>query len=105
MPVDKTVIAEIKECPICHHPETMSQKAAKPLKESGQLPKEVFTSLSHIKIPMTDPRVAITVPTLLVFYDACGKCGFPYATKAETYMAPVVVQQQQQRPPGSFSPS
>lgn len=103
MPVEKTTIGEFKECPICHHSETMSQKAAKPLKEAGQLPKEVFTSLSHIKIPMTDPRVALTVPTLLVFYDACSKCGFPRVTKAETYMAPVVVQQQQ--PPAGFSPS
>ncbi len=103
MPVEKTVIAEAKECPICHHPETMSQKAAKPLKESGKLPKEVFTSLSHIQITMTDPRVALTVPTLLVYYDACGKCGFPYATKAETYMAPVVAVQQ--KPRGGFSQS
>ena len=103
MPEKPKLIAEFKECPICHYTETISQKAAKELKEGGKLPKDTFTSLSQMKIPMTDPRVAITVPTLIVYVDGCGKCGFPYYTKVETVILPVVMQRQP--PSQGFSPS
>jgi len=101
MPEKPKLIAEFKECPICHCPETVSQRAAKELKEAGKLPKDAFTSLSQMKIPMTDPRVAITVPTLIVYYDACAECGFPYSTKAETVILPVVMQGKPGQPPGA----
>ena len=94
MPEKPKVIFENKECPICHCTETVSQIAAKPLKEAGKIGKDVFTSLSQLRMPMLDPRTAIaSVPTLIVYVDGCAKCGFPYYTKAETALIPVVAQQ------------
>ena len=99
MPEQPKVIAEFKECPICrpnflmkfflkllgkpYHPETISQKATKGLKEAGRVPKEAFSSVSKQIIPLTDPRVALSVETLLVHYDVCAKCGMTRCTKAE----------------------
>ena len=99
MPEQPKVIAEFKECPICrpnflmkfflkllgkpYHPETISQKAYKGLKEAGRVPKEAFDSVSKQIIPLTDPRVALSVETLLVHYDICAKCGMTRCTKAE----------------------
>ncbi len=99
--IDVEIIVEVKECPICHCSETISQRAAKKLKEEGRLPQEVFTSLTQLKVPMLDPMHALVVPTLMVYQDACAECGFARTTKAETYNAPVtVVMQNKQQPQG-----
>jgi len=98
MPEKPKLIAEFKECPICHCTETISQKATKHLKEAGRLPEDSFTYLSHQQIPLTDPRVAIMVETLVVFYDICAMCGFPYCTRALTALGKVIIQQMPGQP-------
>lgn len=107
MPEKPRIIAEIKECPICHHPETVTQKATKDLKEAGRIPKEAFTSAERLMIPLTDPRVALSVETLIMHYDACAKCGERYCTRAEVVTGMVqVMQQRGPKPPQTpFSPS
>jgi len=110
MPEKPKVIAEFKECPFCrpnffkrlllkilrksYHSETITQKATKDLKEAGRLPKEAFTSLSKQFVPLTDPRVALSVETLLVQYDVCTKCGRNHCTKAEVITGLVQMKQQ-----------
>ena len=99
MPEQPRVIAEFKECPFCrpnffkrlllrllrkpYHPETLTQLATKDLKEAGRVPKDVFTSLSQQIAPLTDPRVALSVETLVVRYDVCANCGMTRCTRAE----------------------
>ncbi len=84
MPEKPKVIAEFKECPLCHHPGTIGQLADKPLKEAGRVPKDKFSSLSKELIALTDPRVALSVETLIMHYDVCAKCGHTYTVRAET---------------------
>lgn len=111
MPEQPKVIAEFKECPNCrpnfvirfllklfrkpYHPETITQRATKDLKEAGRVPKEVFTSLSKQVVPLTDPRVALSVETLLAHYDVCAECGMTYCTRAEVIMGVVKMMPQQ----------
>ncbi len=83
------VIAEFNECPICHHTETLAQIADKDLKEAGRIPKEKFSSLAQEPVALTDPRVGLSVETLILHHDACAKCGFPYYTRAERAMGMV----------------
>ncbi len=75
------VIWEIKECPICHHPETLAQLADKELKEAGRVPKEKFSSLGSEPIALTDPRLGLMVEVLVLDNDVCAKCGFPFFTR------------------------
>ncbi len=118
MPEQPRIIAEFKECPICrpnflirfllklfrkpYHPETLTQLATKDLKEAGRLPKETFTSLSKQAVPLTDPRVALSVETLLVHFDVCANCGMTYCTRADRGTGMV---QMKQQPKSPFSPS
>ncbi len=76
------VLWEVKQCPICQHPETLAQLADKELKEAGRIPKEKFSSLGSVPIALTDPRLGLSVETLVIDNDACAKCGFPYFTRA-----------------------
>ena len=91
MPEQPKVIWEVKECPICHHPETLAQIADKELKEAGRIPKDKFSSLAKVPIALTDPRVSLTVESLIVHQDGCAKCGFPYYTRAERVMGIVKI--------------
>lgn len=105
MPEKPKVIAEFKECPICHHPETVTQIATKDLKEAGRIPKEAFVSLEKVIVPLSDPRVALSIETLLVHYDICAKCGMRYCTRADRGTGMVQVRQQPRPPQTPFSPS
>jgi len=101
MPEKPRVIAEFEECWNCHCTETLTQRATKDLKEAGRLPKEAFTSLSKQIVPLTDPRVALSVETLLVHYDVCANCGISRCTRADRTTGMVQMKQQ----PSGFSPS
>ena len=101
MPEQPKLIAEFKECPICHCSETITQRATKDLNEAGRISKEAFTSLSKQIVPLTDPRVALSVKTLLVHYDVCANCGMTYCTRADRVTG--IVQMKQQ--PMGFSSS
>lgn len=105
MPEQPRVIAEFKECWNCHHTETLTQIATKEMKEAGRLPKEVFTSLSKQIVPLTDPRVALSVETLLVLYDVCAKCGITRCTRAEVVTGMVQMRGVPKPPQAPFSPS
>ncbi len=96
MPDPPKVIWEVKECPICHHKETLAQMGDKELKEAGRIPKDKFSSLLEEPIPLTDPRLGIMVEVLLVSHDACGKCGHPYYTRAIRTIGQAKVMQRRQ---------
>lgn len=121
MPEQPKVIAEFKECPNCrpsflirlllklfrkpYHLETITQRATKDLKAAGRVPKEAFTSLSKQVVPLTDPRVALSVETLLVHYDVCANCGMTYCTRAEVGTGVVNKVMSQQGAKTPFNPS
>lgn len=105
MPGKPKIIAEFKECWNCHCTETLTQKATKDLKEDGRVPKEAFTSLSKQVVPLTDPRGALSVETLLIHYDICAKCGMTRCTRAEVVTGMVQMRGGPKLPQTPFSPS
>lgn len=107
MPEKPKIIAEFLKCPVCGCTETLTQKATEDLKEAGRIPKEAFVSLEKVIVPLSDPRVALSVETLLVHYDICANCGMKYCTRADRGTGMVQVRQQRgPKPPQTpFSPS
>ncbi len=93
------VLIEFKECPRCrpnflmkfllkligrpYHLETVAELADKDLKEAGRVPKDKFSSLGAEPIALTDPRISLTVETLVIHNDICARCGFPFYTRVD----------------------
>lgn len=60
-----------------------------------------FARLESSVIPLRQ-ATGLTVPTLLIHWDICAKCGTRYCAKAEKVNAPVITKpiQSSQLPPG-----
>lgn len=87
MPESK-IIHESKQCPTCHCKETVANKAFEVAEM--KFPTGAFVSLDKGVIPLSQPALAVaTVPSIIVHYDVCIKCGTRYSTRSEVVKLPI----------------
>lgn len=77
------------KCRDCGCEKTVSGLVVQEMRK-GAIP--VFTSLRRVITPLENPQTAVlSVPTLIIHYDLCAKCGREYCTKVEIQNAPIKV--------------
>ena len=90
------VLMEVKECPICHCPDTVARKAFEVAEVEA--PAGAFIAMEMKLIHLQSPGlVTVTVKTMVVAYDVCLKCGTQYVTRSTVSKMPVTFQQQGRR--------
>lgn len=106
MAAENNFTIDFPKCHTCGETETIARKAVAEYIESGEMPQETFASVEKMIIPLKDPRqAALTVPTLMIHWDVCAKCGTRYCTRAQKFDAPIKFVGQGMpgmNPPGQF---
>jgi hypothetical protein len=97
-------IANFPLCINCGSDETISQIACAPLKESGKIPQDAFTSLKQQMTPLETPAKAIvSVQMITAYFDICAKCGQERCTRVQIVQMPIQMPPQQTGG-GGFNP-